>query len=148
MLLLDLGVISQGYASDMTRTICLGQANPDMREIYETVARAQEAAIACMLPGATTREVDQAAREAISDAGYAEGFTHGLGHSIGLETHDPGLNLSPSTPNVELEVGMVFTVEPGSYLPDAFGVRIEDIVAVGENEPHNLTKQCKTFTEL
>lgn len=148
MLLIDLGVVSQGYASDMTRTVCLGQASSEMREVYEVVAHAQEAAIACMLPGAITQEVDQAARKIISNAGYAKGFTHGLGHSIGLETHDPGLNLSPSSAKVELETGMVFTVEPGTYLADAFGVRIEDIVAIGEESPTNLTKQNKNFVEL
>ena len=148
MLLLDLGVIYQGYASDMTRTICLGKANPLMQEIYQIVGQAQETAIAHMKAGATTREIDNLARDIITQAGHERSFTHGLGHSIGLETHDPGLNLSPTTPEETLQPGMAFTVEPGIYLPDAFGVRTEDVVIINEQGNTNITKQPKNLLEL
>ena len=148
MLLLDLGVFYQGYASDMTRTICMGTASKAMHEIYITVGKAQEAAIEAMLPGAQTHDIDHAARSIITAAGYGKTFTHGLGHSIGLETHDPGLNLSPFTPNEILLPGMAFTVEPGIYLDGAFGVRTEDIVIITENGNQNITQQSHSMTEL
>ena len=148
MLLLDLGIVFQGYASDMTRTICMGKATPRMHEIYDTVSEAQEAAIGMMKPGAWTHEVDAVARNIISEAGHGKGFTHGLGHSIGLETHDPGLNLSRSGPNEILMAGMAFTVEPGIYLEDEFGVRTEDVVIVTEDGYRNITRQSKSLLEL
>jgi len=148
MLLLDLGVIYQGYASDMTRTICMGHATEMMREVYDTVGQAQAAAITAMLPGASTHEIDSAAREVITKAGFGTGFTHGLGHSIGLETHDPGLNLSPSTPDEILAPGMAFTVEPGTYLENTFGVRTEDIVIITEDGHENITQQSHALLEL
>ena len=148
MLLLDLGVFHQGYASDMTRTTCLGKATDQMHEVYEIVKKAQTAAIAAMRPGVTTHEIDRIAREIISEAGYARGFTHGLGHSIGLETHDPGLNLSQSTPETALEKGMVFTVEPGIYLEDGFGVRTEDVVVVTADGTQRLTREPLDLIEL
>lgn len=148
MLLLDLGVIYQGYASDMTRTICMGKATSPMREVYETVRRAQEEAIASMRPGIGTHAVDQVAREIIIQAGHGRSFTHGLGHSIGLQTHDPGLNLSTAGPDELLAVGMAFTVEPGIYLPAAFGVRIEDVVVVTEGGNKNITQYPKSLIEL
>ncbi|MDP0491870.1 MAG: Xaa-Pro peptidase family protein [Verrucomicrobiota bacterium JB023] len=148
MVLLDLGIIHRGYASDMTRTLCMGRATSRMREVYQTVREAQEAAIAHMQQGVTTREVDHVAREIISRAGHARSFTHGLGHSIGLETHDPGLNLSPSTSEETLAAGMAFTVEPGIYLENGFGVRTEDVIIITEQGRHNITKQSKDLTEL
>lgn len=148
MLLLDLGVFRHGYASDMTRTVCVGTADSRMREVYEAVRTAQEAAIAAMEPGVGTHEVDRAAREVITRAGHGRSFTHGLGHSIGLETHDPGLNLSPFTANEVLAPGMAFTVEPGIYLENGFGVRTEDIVIVSDEGRTNLTQQPKELLEL
>ena len=148
MLLLDLGVFYQGYASDMTRTICMGTATAHMQEIYQTVGRAQTAAIAAMRPGAQTHDIDEAARSIITDAGYGKTFTHGLGHSIGLETHDQGLNLSPFTTNEILVPGMAFTVEPGIYLEGGFGVRTEDIVIITEDGHRNITTQSHDMTEL
>lgn len=148
MVLLDLGVIYQGYASDMTRTVCMGKSTPQMREIYNTVRQAQEAAIDTMRPGTSTHEVDNAARDIITRAGHGRSFTHGLGHSIGLDTHDPGLNLSPFQPNETLVAGMAFTVEPGIYLENAFGVRTEDVVIVTEDGRTNITSQDKNLIEL
>lgn len=148
MLLIDLGVIYQGYASDMTRTVCMGNATEQMREVYSTVLQAQRVAISNMRPGAYSHDIDQAAREVISQAGHGRSFTHGLGHSIGLETHDPGLNLSPFSANEELRAGMVFTVEPGIYIEDGFGVRTEDIVVVTEDGHENITQQAGDLIEL
>ena len=148
LLLLDLGVIYQGYASDMTRTIALGHPTEHMREVYATITQAQEAAIASMRPGASTHAVDAAAREVITQAGHGKGFTHGLGHSIGLETHDPGLNLSPFTNDETLVPGMAFTVEPGTYFKDGFGVRTEDVLIVTKDSPLNITQQPKDLLEL
>ena len=148
LLLLDLGIVYQGYASDMTRTICMGKASSQMKEVYDTVRLAQEAAIVSMRPSIETHTVDQAARSIITQAGYGRSFTHGLGHSIGLETHDPGLNLSPSSPNEILVPGMAFTVEPGIYLQDAFGVRTEDVIVITENGNTNITEYPKDLLEL
>lgn len=148
MLLIDLGIVYQGYASDMTRTICLGKATDQMRDIYGTVSEAQKSAIAAMRPGVSTHEIDQIARSIITDAGHGRGFTHGLGHSIGLETHDPDLNLSQKTPETRLEPGMAFTVEPGIYLENGFGVRTEDVVIVTADGTSNLTLQSPDLIEL
>ena len=148
MLLIDLGVFYEGYASDMTRTVCLGKARDEMREVYGIVHDAQAAAIEAMRPGVSTHEVDRIARTIISEAGYGRGFTHGLGHSIGLETHDPGLNLSQSVPDVMLEEGMVFTVEPGIYLEEGFGIRTEDVVVVTEKGNRRITQESLDLIEL
>jgi Xaa-Pro aminopeptidase len=148
MLLLDLGIVYQGYASDMTRTVCLGKANQQMREVYDSVCKAQQSAIAAMRPGASTHDVDRIARDIISEAGHGRSYTHGLGHSIGLETHDPGLNLSTKSPDTELEAGMVFTVEPGIYIESEFGVRIEDVVVITEDGAANITKQSSALLEI
>ena len=148
MLLLDLGIIYQGYASDMTRTVCLGKATTHVKDTYATVQEAQEAAIAVMQPGIKTHQVDQTARQIITQADHQRSFTHGLGHSIGLETHDPGLNLSPFTSNEILTPGMAFTVEPGIYQENAFGIRTEDIVIITEEGNMNITNQPKDLLEL
>jgi Xaa-Pro aminopeptidase len=148
MLLLDMGVISKGYASDMTRTLSLGKANSQMRDVYQIVREAQHAAIAAIRPGINSREIDGIAREIITTAGFGETFTHGLGHSIGLETHDPGLVLSRKGPANDLQPGMALTIEPGIYLQDKFGVRIEDVVVVTKESSQNLTRQATTFLEI
>jgi Xaa-Pro aminopeptidase len=141
MVIVDLGVMHYGYASDMTRTICLGEPTARMREVYDCVSDAQTRAFNSIHQGASTREVDAAARDVISRAGHDRGFTHGLGHSIGLEVHDPGLNLRSTDPDIPLEPGMAFTIEPGIYLEGEFGVRTEDTVIVQERGYENLTRQ-------
>ena len=148
MVIIDLGVMHRGYASDMTRTVCLGQPTEHMRDIYACVAEAQQRAIAAIAVGVTNHAVDAAARSVISEAGHNRGFTHGLGHGIGLETHDPGITLSPKAPKMPLAAGMTFTIEPGIYLEDAFGVRIEDTIVVTNSGCENLTRQSNTFTCL
>ena len=128
----DWGAVLDGYASDCTRTYGTGGAvDPRDREIYDLVARAQEAALAAVRPGPTGREVDAVAREIIDAAGHGEHFGHGLGHGVGLEVHE-GPRLS-KTGEDALVAGNVVTVEPGVYVPGAVGVRIEDLVIVTDD---------------
>lgn len=141
MVILDLGVMFRGYASDMTRTVCLGEPTPFMRGVHDLVAEAQNRAFEGIRTGASSRLVDAAARDVIRAAGHDRGFTHGLGHAIGLEVHDPGLNLSSSGPDIALEAGMALTIEPGVYLEGEFGVRIEDTIVVEDGGFENLTTQ-------
>lgn len=148
ILLIDLGVIHQGYASDMTRTICLGQATQHMREIHHLVTTALEAALGAATVGRTNRELDQVARQVITEAGHGEVFTHGLGHHIGLETHDPAPPLSQGAPEIPLEAGMTLTLEPGVYLQNQFGVRTEDVVVLTEDRPINLTRPSHGLLEV
>lgn len=127
-LLVDWGARCAGYTSDLTRTLSIGPIAAPMREIYPVVLEAQQAAIEAIRPGAVLKEVDEAARRVIRNAGYGDAFGHGLGHGIGLAVHE-----SPRMAAVEdgtLRAGMVVTVEPGIYLPGKLGVRIEDDVLV------------------
>ncbi|MCL2579823.1 MAG: aminopeptidase P family protein [Oscillospiraceae bacterium] len=146
MVLFDFGFKVGGYCSDMTRTVAVGKAGEKARDVYGTVLRAQEAALAMIKPGAHCKEVDAAARLLIDASPYAGLFGHGLGHSLGLEIHEsPAFNkISEAT----LKPGMVMTVEPGIYLPGEFGVRIEDMVAVTEDGYINLTSSPKVLIEL
>ncbi|BCX46766.1 cytoplasmic peptidase PepQ [Haloferula helveola] len=148
MVILDLGVMHAGYASDMTRTICLGPATDAMREIHSLVGRAQQAAFDAIRHGISAYAADAAARSVIEAAGHGSAFTHGLGHGIGLETHDAGLRMSPSARDTELRNGMAVTVEPGVYLEDRFGVRTEDVVIVREDGIDNLTTFTHELIEL
>jgi Xaa-Pro aminopeptidase len=128
-LLVDWGALLDGYCSDMTRTFGIGQMPPRIAEIYPIVLEAQLAAIEACAAGETCASIDGVARKIITDAGYGEHFGHGLGHGLGMEVHeDPYFN-NLST-DVELEPGMVMTVEPGIYLPGIGGVRIEDDVVI------------------
>jgi Xaa-Pro aminopeptidase len=137
VLLLDFGCQIDGYRSDMTRTVFLGEPDAEVRELYAIVQRAQQAAIDVLRPGVTGIAADAAAREVIGDAGYGDAFGHGLGHGIGLETHEAPILRQYAEP---LQVGMVFSVEPGIYLPGRTGIRIEDIVALEEPGPRLLTR--------
>ncbi len=148
MILIDHGVFYQGYASDMTRTVCLGSASNEMHEIYDIVNSAQLDAINAIKAGTSTYEIDHVARNVITTAGHGRCFTHGLGHSIGLETHDPGLNFNQTDEATLLEPGMAFTVEPGIYLENGFGVRTEDVVIVTETGHTNITHQSHELIEL
>lgn len=140
-LTLDYGAVYQGYCSDITRTLCLGEPDEKQRAIYELVRAANRAGIEAVRPGRTGKEIDAVARQLIEDAGYGEYFGHGLGHSVGLAIHE-GPNLSPREDRV-LEPGMVVTVEPGIYIPDFGGVRIEDMVLVTEQGCEVLTNAPK-----
>jgi Xaa-Pro aminopeptidase len=128
----DWGAVLDGYASDCTRTYGTGgDVDPRDREVYDLVARAQEAALEAVRPGPTGREVDAVARAIIEAAGHAEHFGHGLGHGVGLDVHE-GPRLSKQGDDA-LAAGNVVTVEPGVYVPGAVGVRIEDLVIVTDD---------------
>ena len=140
---LDFGAVYQGYCSDITRTFALGEADDKQREIYEIVLKAQLAGIAAIKPGLKGKEVDAVSRKIIDDAGYSKNFGHGLGHAVGLAIHEsPRLSLREEQ---VIEPGMVLTVEPGIYLPDWGGVRIEDMIVVTENGCEVLTQAPKEF---
>jgi Xaa-Pro aminopeptidase len=145
---IDFGALVGGYHSDMTRTFVLDRAAGWQREIYELVAAAQQAGRAALAPGAGLAAVDAAARNVIVDAGYGETFSHGLGHGVGLQIHEaPGIN---ATAAGTLLAGSAVTVEPGVYLPDRGGVRIEDTLVVSgeERTPELLTRFPKELQIL
>lgn len=148
MVIIDHGVMVGGYASDMTRTICLGKATDRMKEIHSKVREAQLAALSVIADGVSAVDADSAAREIIEAAGHGRGYTHGLGHGIGMETHDAGLRMSKVSGDLKLQSGMVVTVEPGIYLENEFGVRTEDVVVVKEGGSTNLTNMPHELIEL
>ena len=136
--LVDIGAKYMGYCSDLTRTFIMGDPSPKQRRIYEAVRKAQELAVNAARAGVKAKDVDRAAREHISGAGYGEHFVHGLGHGIGLDVHEPP-RLSPRSRDVLVE-GNVVTVEPGVYIPKFGGVRIEDTVLITADEAEKLTE--------
>ena len=131
----------------MTRTVAVGYADDKTKNIYDTVLKAQLAALDCIKPGTANKDVDKAARDVIDNAGYGKTFTHSLGHGVGLEIHEAP-TLSPKNNEVKLRVGQVVTNEPGIYLPKKFGVRIEDMLQVQKNGCKNLTKAAKDLIIL
>lgn len=138
LILFDLGVIYNGYCSDITRTVAFGEPSDEQKKIYDTVKLAEQTAINQVRPGVKAMELDQAARDVITSAGYGEYFTHRLGHGLGISVHEyPSIT---GTNEFVLEEGMVFTIEPGIYHPDITGVRIEDDVVVTANGVEVLTK--------
>ncbi len=144
---LDFGVVVEGYCSDMTRTVHLGRASREARAVYDAVLEAQEAAVAAVAPGEPCAAVDRAARSVLKRAGLGKWFSHSTGHGVGLEIHE-GPRLAAKVEQV-LEPGMVITVEPGVYLPETYGVRIEDMVLVTENGAEVLTAASpKTWMQL
>ena len=146
LLTLDFGCIFEGYCSDMTRTIVVGKADEMQKSIYNTVLKAQEAAIGAAREGTPCDQVDEAARSIINDAGYGKNFGHGLGHGVGIEIHE-----SPSfTPRCseKLRDGHVITVEPGIYVDGFGGVRIEDLIVIENGVARNLTHAPKELIEL
>ena len=144
---LDFGVVLGGYCSDMTRTVHIGRASRRARDVYDAVLEAQEQAVAAVAPGVACAAVDEAARSVLKRAKLGKWFSHSTGHGVGLEIHE-GPRLAAKVDQV-LEPGMVITIEPGVYLPDEFGVRIEDMVLVTENGGEVLTAASpKAWTEL
>ena len=141
-IVMDIGARMDGYHSDLTRTVCLGEPDDRFREIYDIVLRAQLAAEEGIRAGMTGREADALARSVIEEAGYGEYFGHGLGHGVGLAVHEKP-RLSKLSEEEVLQPGMVVTIEPGIYLPDWGGVRIEDMVVVGEDGVEVLTHASK-----
>ncbi len=146
MIILDVGLALDGYMSDMTRTVVLGRASDEQKEVYELVRAANEAAKRAVHPGVPLCEIDAAARNVISDAGYGEYFIHRTGHGIGLEVHE-GADVSASSKAIAKE-GMIFSIEPGIYLSGKFGVRIEDLVLVTKDGCECLNHLDRELIEL
>lgn len=143
---IDIGCLYNHYCSDMTRTVFYGEPSVKGREVYNIVKEANEKGIKAVKPGALFSEVDRGARSTIESYGYGQYFTHRTGHSIGIEVHDYG-DVS-SVNNDKLQVGNVFSVEPGIYLTGDVGVRIEDLVLVTENGVEVLNKVTKELVVL
>jgi Xaa-Pro aminopeptidase len=137
LLLIDMGARVRGYCSDCTRTVAVGEVGDEEREVYEVVRRAQAAGLEAVKSGVGGKNADAAARGVVEAAGFGESFGHGLGHGVGLEVHEAP-RLAKRSDDV-LEPGDAVTVEPGIYFPGRFGVRIEDLVIVGEDGLRNLS---------
>ena len=144
--LMDYGATFDGYHSDMTRTVCVGTPTDKMAEVYETVLKAQLDAIAAIKAGVVGSDIDKIARDVITDAGYGDKFGHSLGHGVGIEIHEAP-NAAPSSTHI-FEENMIVTVEPGIYLPDEFGVRIEDFVVIKPDGCENMTLAKKSLISL
>lgn len=143
---IDWGALHEGYCSDCTRTYATGGAiSGQARELYELVLSAQQRGLEAVRAGLSGREVDAVARAVIEDAGYGEHFGHGLGHGVGIDIHE-GPRLSRTAGEEPLRAGNVVTVEPGVYLPGVLGVRIEDLVVVGDHAQEILTSLPKALT--
>lgn len=139
---MDFGAVVDGYLSDMTRTVAVGEVSEHQRFVYNTVLRAQEASLSVLKAGLSCADGDAAARRVIEEAGFGGHFGHGTGHGVGLQIHESP-RLSPRAGETILQVGNVVTVEPGIYLPNDCGVRIEDMVVITENGCRNLTHAPK-----
>ncbi len=146
-LLIDMGLLVDGYCSDMTRTVYYGTPTAHFREIHDIVLEANQAAQAAIKPGLPCSAIDAVARKVIEDAGYGQYFDHSLGHSVGLEIHE--MPSFAKTCETLLEPGMVITNEPGIYIPGDIGVRIEDLLLITENgceplthTPHEIILPC------
>ncbi|MGM9924617.1 MAG: M24 family metallopeptidase [Bacillus sp. (in: firmicutes)] len=138
LVLFDLGVVYEGYCSDITRTVAYYDITDKQKDIYDTVLQAQLAAIELSKPGVTCAQVDLAARTYIADKGYGDYFPHRLGHGLGISVHEyPSLTETNALP---LQEGMVYTIEPGIYVPEVAGVRIEDDIYVTSTGCEILTK--------
>lgn len=150
LVVLDFGGVLSGYCSDLTRTVAVGEVGAERRRLYQAVLEAQQAAIEAVRPGVTTTAVDAAARNVLERHNLGEAFGHGTGHGLGLEVHEePRLTRPrPDVPPVPLEPGMVFTIEPGAYVPGLGGVRIEDDVLVTETGCEILTSVPRELRSL
>lgn len=143
---LDFGACVDGYRADMTRTIVVGRADERQQEVYAAVLAANQAGLAAVRGGVAASDVDAAARSVLTERGFGERFTHGLGHGVGLDIHElPTLNAESRD---QLRTGAVVTIEPGVYLEGAFGVRIEDLVVVEEAGCRVLTRSPKELIQL
>jgi Xaa-Pro aminopeptidase len=138
LVVIDFGCIVDGYCSDMTRTVSVGDPGPEATKVWETVLASQQAGRAAVGPGVECAAVDHASRAVIDDAGWADAFVHGTGHGVGLEIHEaPRV---ARTASGTLAPGYVVTVEPGVYLPGVGGVRIEDTLVVTDDSAVALTE--------
>jgi Xaa-Pro aminopeptidase len=145
-IILDYGVILAGYCSDMTRTVHVGPVSRTRRRMYDAVREAQHASIKAVRPGLEVGEVDRAGREVLKKAGFDAYFTHSTGHGVGIEVHEPPRVAKGQTQ--KLVPGMVITIEPGIYIPEEGGVRIEDMVLVTESGHEVLTPTSKELITL
>jgi D-alanyl-D-alanine dipeptidase len=141
MVVMDFGGLKDGYGSDTTRTVHVGEPTDEEREVHEIVRRAQQAGYEAVRSGVACQEIDRAARKVITDAGYGEYFIHRVGHGIGLTTHEPPYMVEGEEHLIE--PGMCFSIEPGIYLPGRFGVRIEDIVVATEDGGRRLNNTIR-----
>ena len=144
-LLIDYGGRKDGYPADITRTLFIGEPEPELAHIFAVVAAANRAAVAAVKPSVPMQEIDRAARGIVEAAGYGRGFFHRTGHGLGLEVHESVPQLAEGT-QTPLEVGMVMTIEPGVYLPGVGGVRLEDVVVVSETGADVLTRLPHALT--
>lgn len=144
---MDFGTYYRGYASDMTRTVFLGSPSKKDRNIYETVYESQKKAREAVKEGVKLKDLDKIARDHISEKGFGDYFTHSLGHGVGLEVHEKP-SLSYKNEKEIAQKGMVITIEPGIYIPDYQGVRIEDTVLVDGDKPKILTNASRELMTL
>jgi D-alanyl-D-alanine dipeptidase len=144
MVVLDLGGLKDGYSSDTTRTVHVGEPTEEERNVHDIVREAQQAGYEAVRPGVACQEIDRAARKVIADAGYGDQFIHRAGHGIGLTSHEPPYIVEGE--ERRLEPGMCFSIEPGIYLRDRFGVRIEDIVVVTDDGGRRLNNTPRELT--
>ncbi|MGN0527279.1 MAG: M24 family metallopeptidase [Acutalibacteraceae bacterium] len=143
---MDFGAVFEGYHSDMTRTVGVGNISGKQKLVYNIVLQAQLEALNSLKAGVTCKEADAKARDIIKDAGYGQFFGHGTGHGVGIEIHE-NPSLSPRSEAV-LKYGHIVTVEPGIYIPGEFGVRIEDMAYIKRNDCQNLTDSPKELIIL
>jgi len=154
LVVLDFGGVYDSYCVDITRTVSIGRAGSRVREVYSAVLAAHDRAIQTVAPGRSRFEIDRAARETLQEAGLGEAFGHGTGHGLGIEVHeDPRISwkrpeLDDTVTDEAVAAGMVFTIEPGAYVPGWGGVRIEDDVAVTESGVELLTDVTTELTEI
>lgn len=141
LVVVDMGAVYRGYCADLTRTVVVGKADARQREVYAAVKRAAETALALVAPGIKTDFLEQAARDVLKEYGLEEHFGHRLGHGVGISVHE-GPSFSREA-GVELEPGMVITIEPGVYIPDWGGVRIENLVLVTGNGAEILSRAAE-----
>ena len=143
---MDFGCKVEGYCSDMTRTVALGQPTEEMEEVYNAVLAAQKAGINAARAGVTGQEIDAAARKVLQEAGYGAYFSHSFGHSLGVDIHEaPSASSKETRP---MPAGAVISAEPGVYLPGKFGVRIEDVLILNETGCEDITRSPKDLIVL
>jgi Xaa-Pro aminopeptidase len=146
LVVIDMGCFLNGYASDMTRTVAIGEPDEDMETAYAAVLEAQEAALSEARAGMSASDLDAVARDVLASHGLDNAFSHGLGHGVGLQIHEwPRVS---RTSDDDLPAGAVVTIEPGVYLNGRFGIRIEDIIVLEEEGCRNLTGSTKSLTRI